>query len=149
MKINNIIREELKTLLNEGQVMEHENLKFHQQIKNSSFYNYQNFSNDYDIDITESDIIINWRVGFELNEFGIIKFLVQGDNVQGTYKVFLLDKQTDEVSQEINKEISEYPWRFQIDNARLDLNSNLYVDTLSFDFQTKICNITFFDQDIE
>jgi hypothetical protein len=72
----------------------------------------ENFSNDFDIDISESNIIINWRIGFWLNDMGVENFLIQVDNAEGTYHVKLLDKQTDGVSQEMDKNISEIPWRF-------------------------------------
>ncbi len=146
MKINNIIQEELKKFLKEGYVMEHENFKFRQEIKNAGFYNYENFSNDYDVDITESQIFINWRIGFWLNDMGVENFIVQADSVDGTYKVNLLDKQTDEVNQEINKNIAEIPWRFQVDEAALYLGKTLYVEHIDFDFKAKICRVKFFDE---
>jgi len=147
MKIKDIIKEEFQKILKEGYVMEHDNFKFRQEIKNSSFYNYENFSNDFDVDINESEIIINWRIGFWLNDFGVENFLVQADSVEGTYKVVLLDKQTDEVSQEDDKNIAEVPWKFKIYDATLKLGDTLYVDSLDFDFKTKICTVTFFDSD--
>jgi hypothetical protein len=147
MEIKNIIREEFRKLLKEGYVMEHDNFKFHQEIKNSSFYNYENFSNDFDVDINESDIIVNWRIGFWLNDMGVENFLVQADSVEGTYKVVLLNKQSDEVEQEMDKDITEIPWKFRIDDAILHKGSTLYIEDLTFDFQTKICTITFFDTD--
>ena len=145
MKIKEIINEEFKKILKEGYVMEHDNFKFRQEIKNSSFYNYQNFSNDYDIDINESDIIINWRIGFWLNDMGIENFLVQADSVEGTYNVVMLDKQSDEVAQENNKNIAEIPWKFQVTDATLRLRDTLYIESLDFDFETKLCTVTFFD----
>ena len=147
MDIKNIINEEFQNILKEGYVMEHDNFKFRQQVEPAKigFYNYQNFSNDFDVDIIENNIFINWRIGFWLNDMGVENFLVQADSVEGIYKVNLLDKQTDEVSQEIEKNIAEIPWKFQIYDAKLKLRDSLYVDSLDFDFNTKICNVTFFD----
>lgn len=149
MKIKDIINEEFKKILKEGYVMEHDNFKFRQQIEPAkiSFYNYENFSNDFDIDISENEIFANWRIGFWLNEMGVENFLVQVDSVEGTYKVVLRDKQTDEVSQENDKNIGEIPWKFQIYDAKLKLRNSLYIESLDFDFSTKICNVTFFDSD--
>jgi len=147
MEIKNIIKEEFQKILNEGYVMEHDNFKFRQQVESPSFYNYQNFSNDFDVDINESNIIVNWRIGFWLNDMGVENFLVQADSVEGTYKVVLLDKQSDEVSQENDKNIAEIPWRFQVNDAKLKLRDSLYVESLDFDFNTKICTVTFFDSD--
>lgn len=143
MKINNIINEEIRGFINEAYVMENDNLKFSQQIQNSTFNNYENFSNDFDVEINESNIIVNWRIGFWLNDAGVENFLVKTENVEGNYKVILRDKHTDAVSQEIDKNINDIPWKFQIDNAVLNLGESLYVSTLSFDFQSKICVVRF------
>lgn len=146
MKIKNIIQEELNKVLNESYTMEHENFKFRQEIKNSSFFNYEGFSNDYDIDINESDIFITWHIAFWLNDFGVEHFIVEADSVEGTYKIGYLDKQSDELVQENDKNIAEFPWKFRVDDATLYLGKTLYVDSLDFDFKTKICNVTFFDE---
>jgi len=147
MKINNIIREEYVKLLKEAFVLQDDNFKFHQEIKSSSFYNFETFSNDFDIDISESDIFISWRVGFWLNDFGIENFFIDIDGVNGTYKMTLLNKQSDEVEQENDKNIAEFPWKFKVMDATLHLGKTLYVDTLDFDFKTKICTVTFFDEE--
>ena len=143
MEIKDIIKEELQSLLKEGYVMEHDNFKFRQEIKNSSFYNFQSFSNDFDVDVNESDIIINWRIGFWLNDMGVENFLVQVDSVEGTYHVEYFNKQSDEVEQEDDKNIAEIPWKFRVDEANLTLGGGLYVQSLDFDFETKICAVDF------
>ena len=145
MKIKDIIQEEFQYLLKEGYVMEHDNFKFKQKIENPSFFHFQSFSNDYDVNIIESDIYVNWRIGFWLNNMGVENFLVQADSVEGTYKVELRDKQSDEVSQELDKNIAENNWRFQILDANLILGGFLYIENLTFDFATQICNVEFFD----
>ena len=143
MKINNIINEEIGDFINETYVMQNDDLRFSQEIKNSRFNNYENFSNDFDVEINESNIIINWKIGFWVNNAGIENFIIQIENVQGNYIVVLRDKHTDAVSQENNKNIENEPWKFQIDNAVLNLGGSLYVSTLSFDFQSKICMVSF------
>jgi len=143
MEIKDIIKEEFQNFLNEGYVMEHDNFKFKQEIQNSGFYNFQSFSNDFDVDVTESQIYINWRIGFWLNDMGVENFLVQADSVEGTYHVELLNKQSDEVEQEMDKNIAEIPWKFQVDDAGLRLGGGLYVQSLDFDFETKICTVDF------
>lgn len=145
MGIKDIIKEELQSLLKEGYVMEHDNFKFRQEIKNSNFYNYQNFSNDFDINLDESNIVINWRIGFWLNDQGVENFLVQGDSVEGTYHVELLNKQSDDVEQEMDKNIAEIPWNFEIYPTSLKMGNGLYIKSLNFDFETKICTVNFFD----
>lgn len=147
MKINNIVNEEYVKLLKEAYSFENDNLQFRQEIKNSSFYNYEAFSNDFDVDVNESDIFINWRISFWLNDYGVENFVVEVDNVIGTYKMVLLNKQSDEVEQENEKDIAEFPWKFKIEDAVLRLGKTLYVQSLDFDFKTKVCRVTFFDEE--
>jgi len=149
MGIKSIIKEELQSLLKEGYVMEHDNYRFKQKIENPSFHNFQSFSTDFDVDVTESDIYVNWRIGFELNEMGINNFKIQVDSVEGTYKVELRDKQSDEVSQEIDKNIAENAWNFQILEAKLELGNTLYIENLTFDFAKNTCNVEFYDPDAQ
>ena len=144
-KILSVVDNEIRKFITEGYVMEHDNFKFRQELTNSSFYNFKKFSNDFDIDISESNIFVNWRIGFWLNDNGIENFLVKVDSVEGSYKVMLFNKQTDEVEQENDKNIADEPWKFQIYDAMLKLNDTLYIKSLDFDFQTKICTVTFFD----
>jgi hypothetical protein len=147
MKINEIVQQEYVKLLKESYSMEHENFKFRQEIKNSSFYNFESFSNDFDVDINESDIFITWHIAFWLNDMGIENFIVEADSVEGTYKLGFLNKQSDELEQEADKNIAEFQWKFIVDEANLHLGKTLYVDTLDFDFKTKVCRVTFFDED--
>ena len=133
-KINKILNEEIVKYLNESYVLENENLNFRQEIKTSSFFNYDGFSDDFDTDILESDIFINWHVTFRLNDLGIENFIVEIDSVDGVYRLSLLNKQSDEMEQQNDKDISEIPWKFIIDDATLYLGKTLYVESMNFDF---------------
>ena len=143
MEIRDIINEEYQNILNEGYVMEDDRFHFRQQIKKSSFYNYENFSSDYDVEINESDFIVNWRIAFWLNNMGVENFLVQVDSIEGVYKVVLRDKQSDEVAQEIDKNIADVPWRFIVDDLSIQKGGTLYITDMDFDFNTKNCSVTF------
>ena len=147
MKLSNIIHEEIKKILNEAYSFENKNFQFRQEIKNSSFYNFEGFSSDFDTNILESDIFITWHIAFWLNETGVQNFIVEADSVEGTYKLMYLNKQSDEVEQENDKDIAEFPWKFKITEANLHLGKTLYIKLLAFDFKTKICTITFFDEE--
>ena len=147
MELKNIIQEELNKILNESYVMEHENFRFRQEIKDSSFYNYDSFTTDFDADIAESNIFINWHIGFQLNEFGIERFVVGIDSVEGTYRYNLYNKQSDELEQESDKNINDHQWKFNVGDPILRLNKPLYIETLDFDFKTKICSVTFLDSE--
>ena len=147
MKLGKIIQEEIKNVLNESFSFENKNFQFRQEIKNSSFYSYEGFSNDFDIDVLESDIFITWHIAFWLNDAGVQNFIVEADSVDGTYKITYLNKHTDEVEQENEKDIAEFPWKFKITEANLHLGKTLYVQSLAFDFKSKICTITFVDEE--
>jgi len=144
-KINKILNEEIVKYLNESYVLENENLNFRQEIKTSSFFNYDGFSDDFDTDILESDIFINWHVTFRLNDLGIENFIVEIDSVDGVYRLSLLNKQSDEMEQQNDKDISEIPWKFIIDDATLYLGKTLYVESMNFDFSKYTCNVNFYD----
>lgn len=144
MNLNKIIQEELNKVLNESSItMEHENFKFRQLLNNSTFNKYQAFSNDYDISINESNIIINWHIKFWVNDSDVENFVISVDGVEGTYKVSMLNKQTDVSEQEVVKNISENKWKFEVGEAVLRSNSGLYVTSLDFDFETNICKVQF------
>jgi len=139
MEIKNIIKEEILSH-NERQPV----FRFTgRPEKTPSFYNFQAHSNDYDVDITEADIVVTWRVGFWLNDNGIENFMIDIESVQGNYHVELYDKQTDEIAQENDRDIKEVPWKFYVFDAPLEKGGALYVTDLSFDFETKVCNVSF------
>lgn len=144
MEINEIIKDEYLNMVNESLVMEDDRLKFSEPIKKATYYNYENFSNDYDVEIGESNLLLNWRVSFWVNDMGIENLIIQGDSVEGMFKVMLHDKQTDEVVQEIDKNIADTPWKFVVlDEPIIKKGSSLYVESLIFDFKTKTCQLTF------
>lgn len=143
ININKILNEEIEKFLNEGYVFEHENFKFKSRIEQPSFYNYEGFSNDYDVDINESDIYINWHMGFKLNEFGVENLIIYVDSVEGTYKVQYLDKQTDEVIQESDKNIGDSNWSFNLDSPIMQMGKALYVNYIDFYFDTLESNVGF------
>jgi hypothetical protein len=143
--VKNIIDEVVENFIFESISMEHENFKFRQNIKNSSFYNYSSFSQDFDVDINESSVFVNWHIAFWLNDLGIENFIVVIDSVDGQYRLDLLDKQTDELTQQTDKDIAGTEWKFEVDDANLHMNDSLYIDMLDFDFKTNTCRVTFFD----
>jgi hypothetical protein len=145
--VSNIIKEEVQRFLNESYAFESDDFKFRQQITDSSFFNYDGFSTDFDSDILESNIIVNWSVGFWLNQSGIENYYIDVESVEGTYTLQLLNKQTDEVEQETEKNIAEVEWKFVIEDATLYLRKTLYVSTLEFDFKTNTCRVVFYDNE--
>ena len=143
MDLKHIIVEELNKLITESVAVKHENFKFRQNIMNSWFQNYSNFSNDFDIDINESSININWHIVVWVNDMGIENFAAVVDSVDGLYRLDMLNKQTDKLEQQTDKDIAEIPWKFIVDEAVLEANSSLYIETLEFDFKTNSCNVKF------
>lgn len=143
MKINDIIQEELKGVLSESYVMKDERFKFKQNVRNASYYNYASFTQEFDTDITESDLWVAWSVAFWLNENGIENLNIEIENVSGQFVLEMFNKQTDKEEQKLPKEISEYPWKFIIDQASLDKGGSLYISGMDFDFETNMCTVTF------
>jgi hypothetical protein len=141
--VNKIINEEVGNYLNEAYVFEGDNFKFQQRINNSTFINYEGFSTDYDLNIIESDVMVNWHIVFWLNQYGIENFNIIVDSVEGTYKIQYLNKQTDVQEQEVEKNISEIKWKFVVGAASLNIGGGLYVSGLNFDFKTNTCDVKF------
>jgi len=142
MKLNNIIQEELKKILNEATLINDNNLKF-VQVVNADFYNFEPFTTEYDTGIDRSQITIYWGLSFLANNEGVQKFNIDIDRVEGMYNLQFFDKQTDELMQEAPKNIADTPWRFQVDETVLQLGGGLYVKELDFDFKNNICEVTF------
>lgn len=147
MDLKHIIVEELNKLITESVSMEHENFKFRQNLKDSQFYNYSGFSQDFDIEITESSVNVNWHIAFWLNDLGVENFIVVVDSVDGLYRLDMHDKQTDVLQQQTDKDIAEVQWKFNIDDAVLRMNEQLYVESLEFDFATNMCKVYFYDSE--
>lgn len=140
--MKNIINEEIIKLI-EGQVYSDERFTFKERLNNSTFSNYQSFTNEYDVNITESDIIINWKLSFWLNDIGIENLIVDIQGVEGIFNIEMYDLQTDELMQENQKNIQDFDWKFVVNDVILMKGGSLYVTELSFDFNTNVCNVLF------
>jgi hypothetical protein len=144
---DNIVNEELKKFLGESYIKGGDDFTFRQRIGNVFFYNYDNFTKDFDTDISESDITITWKISFWLNEMGIENFSIDGEKVEGQFMLQMLDLQTDEVRQETPKNIADFNWKFVVDDdddyTVLRVNKTLYVQELDFDFKAQTCTLGF------
>lgn len=148
MNINKIIIEEFNKFLTEEYYHDKEYFTFTQRLNNSYFSNFDSFSTDFDTDITGSDIIITWKVIFDLmnNDAGIGRILVEVENIQGVFYYSLMDKRTDEVAPEnenIQKDINEIKWNFNYNNVILSNENALSIKELEFDIKNKICIVVF------
>ena len=143
MNIDNIVNEEISKFLNESYIMTDDRFKFAQRINNSTFYNYESFTTEFDTDIVESDIVVNWTASFWLNQMGFENFIIDVTGVQGTFNLQMFDKHTDELKQDTPKNIQEYEWKFVINDATLEKGGALYISTLDFDFANKTCTVSF------
>lgn len=138
-----IINEEFKKCINESYVVNNDDFKFQQQIVDSEFLNYESFTVDFDLNISESMININWSIGFWLNNEGIEHFYIKVDDISGTYTLRYLNKQTDEIEQEVEKNINDVKWKFIVNDVVLQINESLYVSSLQFDFKSNVCTVVF------
>lgn len=143
MNIEKIVNEEIKSMLNEAYVVNDNRFKFRQQIQNSSFFNYSGFSTEFDTDIIESNIIINWSVSFWLNQAGIENLIIDVTSIEGTYNLQEINKQTDALEQEVTKNIADYDWKFIVGDVILQKGGSAYVSTLEFDFNRNECTVKF------
>jgi len=146
-KINviNIINEELqKFLIKESYIVAGDNFNFKQPVKNAFFYNYNSFSSEFDVDITQSNITAIWQVSFRLNDMGIENFNIDIEGVEGIYVVEYYDRQTDELKQQTQKNIAEDQWKYVVnEQTTLLLGKTLYIKDLEFDFKNKVCKVNF------
>jgi len=143
MNINTIISEELNKFLNEGYVMNDERFKFKQVINNSTFSNYENFTADFDSKVTESNVVVNWSISFWLNDAGIENLIINVESLEGTFKMQLFDKHSDELKQENDKNINDYKWKYIVGDANLAKSGALYISALVFDFKNQTCSVSF------
>lgn len=141
MNFNDIIKEEIQGLLNEAYVMSDDRFHFNERLTNSTFYNYESFTTEFDSDIIQSDIVVTWKVSFWLNQMGIENLIIDIEKVEGTYILQLFDKHTDERKQETQKNIQEVDWKFVIEEANLIKGGSLYISELEFDFKTNTCSV--------
>lgn len=143
MELKEIIKSEFLTMLNESDTFNDNRLKFNQRMINSTFINYDSFSDTFDPQIEQSDIIITWSLSFWINESGIENMILGVNDLTGTFTVKLYNKQTDAVEQENVKDIKLIDWKYQIENGALQVGGSLYVKNVNFDFTNKIAIIGF------
>jgi hypothetical protein len=143
MNINKIIKEETQKFLNESFIMNDDKFRFQQRLNNSVFNNYETFTSEFDTNITQSDIIVTWKVSFWLNQSGIENFIIDVEKVEGMFNIQMLDLHSDELKQETQKNIEEFEWKFVVDNTELIKGGTLYISELQFDFKNKVCMVKF------
>ena len=67
--------------------------------------------------------------------------IININEISGTYDVLLIDKETGDTIKNINKNINEIEWKFNVDYDGLFKNKSLYINTLVFDFKEKTCTV--------
>ena len=139
--IKSIINEEI-ALLSESFIHTDDNFIFKQVITNSYFSNYDT-SKDYDLNITESNILVNWRIKFWVNNFGIENFIIEVDTIEGQYLLEEYDKISDELVNSTAKNINDIKWNFVNSDVSLTTGGALYISSLDFDFETNTCTVKF------
>ena len=146
LSMNDIIKEEVQKFAEEKPRVAASNndFQFVQQVPNVSFYNYSSFSNDFDVDVKESNIVLTWHIVFVVDSKGINKFIIEGQKVEGPYSIELYDPHTYELKQQTQKNIQDDQWKFIIaDDLVIAPNVPLTVKKMEFDFKDKICKFSF------
>lgn len=143
--MKNLINEEIEKFVNEdwGSGNKFSFSQTFQGIEQLSFYNYQTFSDEYDVDITDGIIVLKWNLIVNVREWGVKGFDIDISEVEGTYVLNLLDKQTDEIVQETEKNIAEIDWNFITDTDGLSFDNPVYGIEMSFDFKEQKCVVSF------
>lgn len=143
--MKNLINEEIKKFMNEnyGSGNKFSFSQTLQGVEQLSFYNYHTFSDEYDVDIVDGVIVLKWNLIVNLKEWGVNGFDIDVSGVEGTYILKLLDKQTDEIVQETEKNIAEIDWNFITDTDGLSFDNPVYAIEMSFDFNEQKCVVSF------
>lgn len=137
-KIDNSFK--LKTI-NESTIINDNKFKFFEDKMDVIFLNHEFTSQEYDIDINNNNISVEWDVNFWINNNGIENIIININEISGTYDVLLIDKETGDTIKNINKNINEIEWKFNVDYDGLFKNKSLYINTLVFDFKEKTCTV--------
>lgn len=107
------------------------------------FLNYETFTTQYDTDIIDYNIIVNWSAYFQLNQVGIENFVIDVEGAKGLFTIEMRDLHSDEVVNEQQKNIEDFDWKYVADDANLAKGGSLYIHHLTFDFKQKSCTVVF------
>ena len=146
ISMNDIIKEEVQKFAGERPRVAASNNDFHfvQQVPKIFFYNYSSLSTEYDVDVRESNIVLTWQITFLVDSMGIQKFMIEGQKVEGPYRIELYDQHSYELKQQTQKNIQDNQWKFIVeDDVVLTLEKPLRVKDLEFDFKNNICKLSF------
>lgn len=140
-----LINEEIKKFINEnyGSGNKFSFSQTLQGIEQLSFFNYDSFTDEYDVDIIDGVVTVKWNLIVDVRGWGVKGITIDVSEVEGTYLLNLLDKQTDEVIQETEKNIAEVDWKFVVDNFVTTIESPIYAKQMTFDFKANTCTVDF------
>lgn len=143
--LKNKIKSEVLNYINEESSFNGNKMDFSQTIesKNIFFTNYNSFSKDYDSDILQKNIFVNWELRLNIKEYGIDGFSIDITKLNGGFTVQLYDKQTDELVNEIEKNINDIDWFFEVNADEYIFGERLYIKELEFDVNNKNCIVSF------
>ena len=108
-----------------------------------SFYNYHAFSDEYDSEVINGVITVNWSLTVNLKEWGVKGFDINVSEIEGIFTLNLLDKQTDEIIQQSEKNINDFNWKFIVNKDDVTLDGSVFISELIFDFKSQTCTVEF------
>jgi hypothetical protein len=142
--IENIIYEEYSDMIQEYESNNTNKFNFNENFDSPQFLNYDELINDPNIDINQSNILINWDANLWLNNSGIENFSINVNDVTGNFIIERYDNSGTTI-EEIEKNIKDFEWKIDIDdsNAILKIGKSLYIQNVIFDFKNKTCIVVF------
>lgn len=140
----NIIKEEIDKYIHEQENTNNKTFQFKQKISDAHFINYDDIAPDPS-GVEGSNIIVNWSATFWLDTFGIENFVPSIQNVEGNVTIAKYDEGSGDIVDQNEYNINDFEWKFDIDeaNAILKMNGGFYIQAVEFDFENKLCVISF------
>ena len=108
------------------------------------FYNYNSFSSDYYISIDSRDLTVSWgiNIGQSNNPENRI-LLISIAKLEGVFIMYRLDKHSGSSRGAVAKDINDVEWNFTVDTSNYNFGSPLYIKSIEFDVDPKVCYIKF------
>ena len=87
---------------------------------------------------------VKWYVNPTIKDWGIKDIDIVIDGIFGVTYINLLDKNThDIVEEDVEIDISNWKWAYDVNNNTEKFGNSLYPTSIDLDFNTMVCTVTF------